>query len=205
MEQTLEETNHTLSTLIIELENRERNAAREKYCKDTRITNFMDAVQAGLESACSPISMASATNFLDKVPTAFAHIDPRRGLGGLLRTRIGQIRDNMAPEKLHASTRILVMAKPADDSEAGRTLARNLASQLISDVIKKALPQPPQGVVPKDAPKHREVPVLGPYLLPCELSQNIGQLYKKPYYRPIEGEPKIGQPDVFIFIFVSPC
>ena len=54
-------------------------------------------------------------------------------------------------------------------------------------------------------PLPREVPIMGPHLLPCELSQDIGQLYKKPYFRPIPGEPKPGKPDVVIFVVISPC
>jgi hypothetical protein len=206
---TAEETNHTLSTLIIELENRERNASREKYCKDPRITEFMDGVQAGLQSACSPIGMASTLNFLDKIPTACAHLDPDKGIYGLLRTRVGQIRKNLEPDKLHASTRILIMAKPAEETEAGRALAKDLAKQIIDDIVKKALPSPlatPAPPAAKDAaPPARAIPILGPYLLPCELAHDMGQLYKKPYYRPIEGEPKIGKPGVVVFVVVSPC
>ncbi len=206
--ETVEETNHRLSTLISELENARRNDSRDKYCKDVRITDFLDAVQSGLSDACTPVSMATSLNFADKVPTAVAYIEPTTGINSLRQTRIGQIRDVLEADKLHEFTRILVLAKPHQDTEAGRALARELANKVIDDIIKKALPPPPQ-LGPKDPIiKARKIPILGPHLLPCELSHNIDQLYKrdnKGLFRPIKGEPKIGNPSVMIFVFVSAC
>jgi hypothetical protein len=206
MAQATEELSHTLSTLIIDLENERRRASREKYCKEPKIIEFMDEVEAGLQSACTPIAMTTTLNFLDKIPTACAHLDPNEGAHNLLHTRVGQIRKNLEPDNIHPSTRILVMAKPAEDTADGRALAKELATKVIEDIVKKALPPPPAAPPAKEgSARPHEIPILGPYLLPCELSHNMGLLYKKPYYRPIEGEPKIGKPDVAVFVVVSPC
>jgi hypothetical protein len=206
----LDELGGQLSTLIAELANKERIEAREKYCKSAKITEFLDEVQAGLQSACSPISMASSLPILDKLPTAIAHLDPQAGLKSLRRTRIGQIRNILGPENIHASTRILVMARPLEDTEAGRGRALALAKEIINEIVKKELkdlPKPPPRPPGAPAPglTQREVPILPPYLLPCELSQNIETLYRKALYRPLPNEPQIGKPDVMIFLFVSAC
>lgn len=203
----IDEIGGQLSTLTADLVNKDRIDAREKYCKSAKITEFLDQVQAGLQSACTPISMANSLTILDKLPTAIAHLDPQAGLKSLRRTRIGQIRNILAPENIHASTRILVMARPFEDTEAGRGRALTLAKEIIDQIVKKELPQsPPQ---PPGAPApiitQRPVPILPPYLLPCELSQNIEALYKKTFYRPLSNESQIGKPDVMIFLFVSPC
>ncbi len=198
-----EETNHAFNTYILEEENEKRRAEREKYCKAPEIIGFMDQIQSGLPSACNPIALSTTLTFLDKIPTICAHLDPKVGWSSLLKTRIGQIRKELSPDKLHASTRILLMVKPADDTEPSRDLALTLARQLKEQVVLKALPQPPPAK--PGVPKPHEYQIMGPYLLPCELSEDIGQLYKKPYFRPIPGEPKLGKPDVAIFVVVSPC
>lgn len=201
-----DEIGSQLSTLIADLVNRDRLDARDRHCKSAKITEFMDQVQAGLPSACNPISMATSLTVLDKLPTAIAHLDPQAGVKSLRRTRVGQIRNILAPENIHASTRILVMARPLEDTEAGRERAKSIARAIINQIIVAELPKPPHGQ--PSAPASvlaREVPILGPHLLPCELSQNIEQLYKKSFYRPLSNEPQIGKPDVMVFIFVSPC
>jgi hypothetical protein len=204
----IEELNDRVSTLISELENTRRHDAREKYCKDPRITDFLDAVEGGLSDSCTPVAMTTSLNFADKVPTAIAYFEPTTGFKSLRQTRIGQIRDNLEPDKLHESTRVLVLAKPEEDTKSGRALALELANQVIENIVKQALPAPSQSGPKESMLKARKPPILGPYLLPCELAHNMNELYKrdkKGLFRPIKGEPKIGSPSVMIFVFVSPC
>jgi hypothetical protein len=218
----LEQTSHELSSLTIELENKERQASRAQHCKDPSITEFMDGIQGGMSSACTPISLAKTLNFLDKIPTAVVHLRPGSGVNDLLKTRIGQIRRMLDVGKEQAGTRVLVMVKPVEDTEAGRAYAQEVAEKVTEHIVRKELvPAVPHasalgssGAAPTGASgrdgvragmRPREVPVLGPFLLPCELADDMSRLYRKPYFRPIDGEPKQGKPALVIFVVVSPC
>lgn len=212
LEQTLSQTKRemdeltvTVSDLVSDLENDRRRAAREKYCQNSQIAQFMSDLQEGLPDTCTADSMNNALTFMRKLPCGIAHLKPEAGLLSLRPTRVGQIRGILDPERLHSSTRLVVMAKPAEDTEAGRTRAMELAKQLVAQVLRKELP-PPHPPRPKDSIlKPREVPILGPYLLPCQLRDDVTELYKKVFFRPIQGEPALGKPAVVLFIFVSDC
>jgi len=149
--------------------------------------------------------MNKALDFLNKVPAAIIHLQPLAGLSSLRAVRLGQILTVLDPEYIHYSTRLLVLAKPSEDTEEGRVRALELGRQLIEGTLRKQLPAPhPLG--PKDSIlKARQVPILGPFLLPCQLRGDISELYKKSYYRPFKGEPKMGTPAVVLFVFVSDC
>lgn len=216
-QQTAIAASHGVAMLNNDLDNAARDAARQQHCKEPEIIEFMDSVQEGIGNACSPISLAKSLNFLAKIPVATMHLYPDKGMQSLLRTRIGQIRQILARDKLYPSTRILVMVKPAEDTEAGRTFAKGLAQQVIEDYVKPELPQGPvvatAGSVRGTKPPDRLLPgpekIMGPYLLPCtvaeDMSKDLSRLYNKPYFRPIHGEPKNGKPAVVIFVVVSPC
>ena len=204
VQQIADEARDKAASLEIELENESRRASREKYCQSGKIAQFMEEIQAGLPDACTPIRLADALNFMYKLPAAITHLDPSGPLT-LRKARLGQIRYILDPEKLHPSTRLLVLAKPQEDTPAARNHALELGRQLISDVLRKELP-PPRPLRPKEsAVPPREVPILGPYLLPCELSSSIEVLYKKAFYHSISGEPPLGKPAVVLFVFVSDC
>lgn len=206
-QQTLDETNSALSSLISEFENDRRRASREKYCKSPEVTQFMTDLQDGIPDTCNADSMSNALTFMRQLPCGIAHLQPEAGLSSLKTTRLGQIRGILEADKLHAaSTRLVVMAKPAEDTEAGRKRAKDLANEFVSEVVRKALPPPRTTAGKSSAIKTlAEIPVMGPYLLPCQLRQNISELYKKAFFRPISGEPSLGKPAVVLFVFVSDC
>jgi hypothetical protein len=204
-QQIAEEALDRAATLETTWENEKRRADRERYCKSDQIADFMAAIQEGLSDSCTPIRMAEGLNILYTLPTAVTHQDPTTGSLVLRKARLGQIRYILDPDKLHSSTRLLLMAKPAFDTPAGRERALELARRLKTDVLKKELPQlRPPGA--KDAAiQTHEIPILGPYLLPCELAHNIEVLYKKAFFHPISGEPSLGKPAIVLFLIVSDC
>jgi hypothetical protein len=120
----------------------------------------------------------------------------------------------LEPSKLHSSTRIVILAKPSEDTKAGRDRALELANILKNNILLKIINQPHPGVpsepVAKDptgksAKAPHEVQILSPFLLPCQLRKDISQLYTEAHFQPIPGEPPLGKPAVVLFVYVTDC
>lgn len=193
----------TVSVLSQETINVQRIYWSEKLCQKSRdkIVAFVNEVQKGSPAVCKPMELEKALAFMNSQPVAYVYLDKNNGLSSLHPARAGYIRDNLLNEEhFHPSTRVLVLAQPYGDSPAAVQESQNIAKALV-DKIKSDLPVTP----------NRNIPILGPYLLPCNLQSEalLSRLYGGSQFTKLSeslpGEPTAKQPRVRIWVFRTDC
>lgn len=205
-EQTLAELRDDLNTARNELadlktavENDRRQRFSDKYCKDNTVARFMEALRTSPMNACAEVELDNALNFMHTQRWVFAWMRPHEGIAGLHPTRAGGILRNLRPEMVHASTRVLVMVQPHEESLEAMERARRLGDA-VRDKVKELLPE-----------ALRQTQVMPTYFLPCTLVRSRGKLkrYKDadgtPYNESLPGEPGKKEPRVAVWIFFTDC
>lgn len=192
-----------VATLAQEIANLERTYWSEKTCQKSRekIASFMNEVQKGTPEVCMPMQMEKALAFMNTQPVAYVYLDKISRLSGLHPARRGYIRDSLLKEEnIHPSTRILLVMQPYGDTPSAIRDSQVLG-QMMADMIRSWLPTTP----------NRTVPILGPYLLPCNLQSEaaLAKIYTSSQFTKLNetlpGEPTAKQPRVRIWIFRTDC
>lgn len=185
-----------IQKLASQIERLDRELWSERLCKNTRyaarIADFINQVQAATPEVCTASSLENALIFLRTQPYASAFLDPKEGLEGMHIARGEQLIDLFAEKEVHASTRVLILVQPADETTAAAQAALKMGEQY-RDLIRRQI-----------APK-RELRMLGPYLLPCRVRQEILRVFNGPLDRPLATEPKGAAPRIRVWAFKSDC
>lgn len=196
LEQESQDQGVLIQKLASQIERLDRELWSERLCKNTRyaarIADFINQVQAATPEVCTASSLENALIFLRTQPYASAFLDPKEGLAGMHIARREQLIDLFAEKEVHASTRVLILVQPADESTAAAKAALRMGEQY-RDLIRGQI-----------APK-RELRMLGPYLLPCRVRQEILRVFNGPLDRPLATEPKGEAPRVRVWAFKSDC
>lgn len=203
LEERLGKLEATVGVLSQETINVQRIYWSEKLCQKSRdkIVAFVNEVQKGSPAVCKPMELEKALAFMSSQPVAYVYLDKNNGLSSLHPARAGYIRDNLLNEEhFHPSTRVLILAQPYGESPTAVQESQAIAKAL-ADKIRSDLPIAP----------NRTVPVLGPYLLPCNLQSeaSLSKLYGGSQFTKLSeslpGEPTAKQPRVRIWVFRTDC
>lgn len=211
-QQDVETLTKMLTDHIAQDKDKDLRFLRDKFCKDPQVAQFMTELEEGVPETCSEGSMNQALGFMRNIPSAVVHLNPGADLK-LRPIRLGRLKGLLDPSKLRSSTRVLILAKPAEDTKAGRDRAIELANVLKNNFLLKILsqPRPSAPAAPakdsgaKSASSPGEVQILSPFLLPCQLRKDVSQLYTEAHFQPIPGEPALGKPAVVLFVYVTDC
>jgi len=186
-----------------EIANLERSYWSEKSCQKSKdkITSFVNEVQKGTPGVCQPMEMAKALEFMNSQPKAYVYLDRVRGFSGAHAARMGFLQNNLLKEQdIHPSTRILILVQPYAETPLAVEESQAMG-QTVGDRIRSWLPATP----------NHPTPVLGPYLLPCNLRSEaaLSKIYKGSQFTDLNatlpGEPDPKQPRVRIWIFRTDC
>jgi hypothetical protein len=237
VEQTLAKQGQDIETLtkmmadhIAQERDRQIQAERDRWCKDPQISQFVTNLEQSIEGTCTAEEANQALGAMRKLPCMVAHQNPKEDLN-LRPIRLGRLRRLLDTQNLHRSTRVVILVKPAEDTEKGRERAKELAHALKYNIVLKTLsqsrlaaadraPAPPTQATALSGRSSRgaalattdiasqepkEVPISGPFLLPCNLRKDLSQLYNDAHFFPISGEPTLGKPAVVLFVYISDC
>lgn len=172
-------------------DNNRREMAVEKWCKDSKVLEFVGVLQAAIPGTCTAASVQSSLVFMKTQPYAISNLRRGERIKDLHPGRLGQLRELMEPQKLHASTRFIIMVQPSDDGSVAQAEAIQLGRAL--------------NPVLKSEAQNTNLPILGPYLLPCRLSGVPKRLYNRQEDAPLPNEPTEGMPRVRIWVFRTDC
>lgn len=202
----LAEAKITLDRISRQHENDMRTLSSETYCKSGKVAAFVTELKNGNPEVCSTASVANALFFMKSQAYGIVYMEPRIGIASMRPARRGQISELVEPEKIHASSRLVVLVQPQQETEEGQRRALELGREFVVEVLRKALP-PPREPRPSDPPgtSAREVPILGPFLLPCKLRGEVLKQYTRAIDHPIPGEPSEGKPTVRVWVFKTDC
>lgn len=205
-EAQLTEAKIALDRVSRQHENDMRTLATETYCKSGKVATFLIELKNGNPETCSTAGVANALFFMKSQAYSIVYLEPRIGIASMRPARRGQIRELVESEKIHVSSRLVVLVQPQEETEAGQRRALELGREFAVEVLRKELP-PPRESKPTDPPgtSAREVPILGPYLLPCKLRGEVLKQYTRAIDHAIPGEPSEGKPAVRVWVFKTDC
>jgi hypothetical protein len=203
LEKKIADLQDRVAMLVQEIANLERTYWSEKICQKSKdkITSFVNGLQKGTPEVCMPMEVEKALAFMSSQPVAYVYLDKTSRLSSLHPARKGYIQNSLLKEEnIHPSTRILIVVQPYSDTSAA-ILDSQALGQTMADTIRSWLPTTP----------NRTLPILGPYLLPCNLQSEaaLAKIYTGSQFTKLNetlpGEPTAKQPRVRIWIFRTDC
>lgn len=180
-----------LRNLETRLDNDKRERASEKWCKDTKVLEFVKELQLALPGTCTGASLQSSLLFMKTQAYAISNLRPSERIKDLHPGRLGQLRELIEPQKLHPSTRLIVMIQPAAETSESERSALQVGQALIPVLRNEA--------------HESALNILGPYVLPCRLKGVPKRLYNRPEDAPLPNEPGEGMARVRIWVFRTDC
>jgi hypothetical protein len=181
----------TLRSRFREIEN---TAWRTKLCHEPKLAQFLSDLQAGVPEVCAAQSVESALRWMKSGDAVAAHFSPDSNttVHALHAARKGQLKELVEPGNTFPSTRFLVLVQPSEESGDARVRAKNLGVELISMIQAELLSK-------------QELPILGPYLLPCRLRSEVVRRFRGPMDAPLPGEPLPGNRRILVWVFKTDC
>ena len=192
MQRKIEALEHAMAILATYVENESRAMWTHQLCKSGKIAEFISELQAGGPGICTAGSLETAMIFLNNLPEATASFYPRQVDIKLPMSREGQLRNLIDAQYVHASTKILIMVQPFEETDAAHTEALAVGNSYIA--IMKSL-----------VGKETKLKVLGPYLLPCRLRGEVIKRFQGPMDKPVPGEPTERAPRTRVWSFRVDC
>ena len=186
--QRLETATRNLET---RLDNERRERASEKWCKDAKVLEFVKELQSALPGTCTGASLQSSLLFMKTQAYAISNLRPGERIKDLHPGRLGQLRELIEPQKLHPSTRLIVMIQPAAENSESERAALQLGQALIPVLRNEA--------------HESTLNILGPYVLPCRLKGVPKRLYNRPEDAPLPNEPTESMARTRIWVFRTDC
>lgn len=187
-----------LANIQRSFENERAQRFREKYCKNPKLSEFLQGVAHSDPAVCRPMALERALSFMGTQPVGFVYLHPGSGLSSMHPAREEFLRnDLLREEQFQPSSRLLILVQPAGGSEAEGHMALAMARQLKNRLTQDLLPSPQRGI-----------DILGPELLPCNLrfEDKMQQIHRGSFsIHPLPGEPQGNQPRIRIWIFRSDC
>jgi len=200
-----------------QVENADRERYSDKYCRaekqeknekgdkadkadkgeknfrfSAKINEFIGEVQASIPEACTEVNMENAMNFMHTQAYANIFFAPNQSADVMHPARREYLSDLIAPQRVHPSTRFLILAQPAEETAEGRRVALKLAEDF-------------KVLVQKKIAGKRELRIIGPHLLPCRMRKEVQRLFNGPMDVTLPQEPKEGQPRVRVWLMRTDC
>jgi hypothetical protein len=180
----------------------------DKLCKSGKVAQFLSAVAVGSPTACAPLKLEEALRFMSNQPVAFAVLripsdksNRPSGLSSLHPGREDYLRTVLLnPDELYPSTRLLILYQAHADTPEAAAYAREVAKAFLNMTRSDLLPM-----------EHRNMPILGPYPLPCVLKSEeaLKQLYSSgslaKLSESLPTEPTGKEPRIRIWIYRTDC
>lgn len=152
--QDIETLTKMLTDYIGQERDRQVQAERDRWCKDPQISQFVTNLEQSIEGTCTAEEANQALLSMRKLPCMVAHLSSNEELK-LRPIRLGRLRRLLDAENTHRSTRVVILVKPAEDTEKGRERAKELGNALKKNVLLEILmsQRRPAGVVAAIAPE----------------------------------------------------
>lgn len=161
-------------------------------CKEQKVYDFLKQCEGNDSQVCSDTALAAALNFMDTQPFAVVYLRPDVGIKGLHPVRKGQLLQLSDPRTQSQSTRYLILVQPRGetpgDQEEALAAGRDLLRYLRTDITLA-----------------KNIPIIGPSLLPCKLKQEQLRHYTRKVDLPQIGEPQSDEPRLRFWVFRTDC
>lgn len=161
-------------------------------CKEQKVYDFLKQCEGNDSQTCSDTALAAALNFMDTQPFAVVYLRPEVGIKGLHPVRKGQMLQLSDPRTQTQSTRYLILVQPRgetpNDQEEALGAGRELLRYMRTDITLA-----------------KNIPIIGPSLLPCKLKQEQLKHYGRRVDLPQIGEPQSNEPRLRLWVFRTDC
>lgn len=161
-------------------------------CTNREVADFISDCEKGDTVGCSQETVVSAMTFMSTQPYATLYFRPDDPVEDLVQLRRGQISVLTDPQRLHPSTKFLILVQPQSESREHTKNAHRIGYSLGRMLREKF------GVF-------KTVRIIGPRVLPCKLKQEQARSFMRRWDFPTGTEPTDKEPRIRVWVFRTDC